>query len=158
MHIGISATKIDISLEEKTKKISGRFSRFLNKGDVIFLIGEIGSGKTTFVKYLINSLQKKNNEKITEITSPTFSILNEYKVKDIKILHYDLYRLKDEKELKNIGNVNNDKNAIILVEWPEIIKNNISNLISLNFKYEENLTKRSLIIKTKNKKILNEFE
>ena len=158
MHIGISATKIDISLEEKTKKISGRFSRFLNKGDVIFLIGEIGSGKTTFVKYLINSLQKKNNEKITEITSPTFSILNEYKVKDIKILHYDLYRLKDEKELKNIGNVNNDKNAIILVEWPEIIKNKISNLISLNFTYEENLTKRSLIIKTNNKKILNEFE
>jgi len=158
MHIGISATKIDISLEEKTKKISGRFSRFLNKGDVIFLIGEIGSGKTTFVKYLINSLQKKNNEKITEITSPTFSILNEYKVKDIKILHYDLYRLKDEKELRNIGNVNNDKNAIILVEWPEIIKNKISNLISLNFTYEENLTKRSLIIKTNNKKILNEFE
>ena len=158
MHIGISATKIDISLEEKTKKISGRFSRFLNKGDVIFLIGEIGSGKTTFVKYLINSLQKKNSEKITEITSPTFSILNEYKVKDIKILHYDLYRLKDEKELRNIGNVNNDKNAIILVEWPEIIKNKISNLISLNFTYEENLTKRSLIIKTNNKKILNEFE
>ena len=158
MHIGISATKIDISLEEKTKKISGRFSRFLNKGDVIFLIGEIGSGKTTFVKYLINSLQKKNNEKITEIKSPTFSILNKYKVKDIKILHYDLYRLKDEKELRNIGNVNNDKNAIILVEWPEIIKNKISNLISLNFTYEENLTKRSLIIKTNNKKILNEFE
>lgn len=158
MHIGISATKIDISLEEKTKKISERFSRFLNKGDVIFLIGEIGSGKTTFVKYLINSLQKKNSEKITEITSPTFSILNEYKVKDIKILHYDLYRLKDEKELRNIGNVNNDKNAIILVEWPEIIKNKISNLISLNFTYEENLTKRSLIIKTNNKKILNEFE
>ena len=67
----------------------------VNKGDVLFFFGEIGVGKTTFIRYLINNIQKKNRLKLTEVTSPTFNLLNEYKVKDFLIEHYDLFRLKN---------------------------------------------------------------
>ena len=61
MHIATKSSKIDISSEQKTEIIAKKFSKFLKKGDIIFLFGEIGVGKTTFIKYLINHLQKKNN-------------------------------------------------------------------------------------------------
>ena len=72
----------------------------LNEKDCIFLIGEIGVGKTTFTRFLINYLQKKEDSKISEVLSPTFNLLYEYDLKEYKIMHYDLYRLKEEKELK----------------------------------------------------------
>ena len=158
MHIGTNSKKLDISQEKKTKELSERFSKLLNKGDIVFLFGEIGTGKTTFIKYLINHLQKKSNEEITEIPSPTFNILHEYKVKDLKILHYDLYRVKDENELENLGQILDQENALTFVEWPDLLKNNTSNLISLIFKYEDNLNKRSLIISSENNKINDEFK
>ena len=158
MLIGTNSKKLDISQEKKTKELSERFSKLLNKGDIVFLFGEIGTGKTTFVKYLINHLQKKSNEEITEIPSPTFNILHEYKVKDLKILHYDLYRVKDENELENLGQILDQENALTFVEWPDLLKNNTSNLISLIFKYEDNLNKRSLIISSENNKINDEFK
>ena len=133
MLIGTNSKKLDISQEKKTKELSERFSKLLNKGDIVFLFGEIGTGKTTFIKYLINHLQKKSNEEITEIPSPTFNILHEYKVKDLKILHYDLYRVKDENELENLGQILDQENALTFVEWPDLLKNNTSNLISLIF-------------------------
>ena len=107
---------------------------------------------------MINHLQKKSNEEITEIPSPTFNILHEYKVKDLKILHYDLYRVKDENELENLGQILDQENALTFVEWPDLLKNNTSNLISLIFKYEDNLNKRSLIISSENNKINDEFK
>jgi len=158
MLIGTNSKKLDISQEKKTKELSERFSKLLNKGDIVFLFGEIGTGKTTFIKYLINHLQKKSNEEITEIPSPTFNILHEYKVKDLKILHYDLYRVKDENELENLGQILDQENALTFVEWPDLLKNNTSNLISLIFKYEDNLNKRSLIISSENNKINDEFK
>ena len=158
MLIGTNSKKLDISQEKKTKELSERFSKLLNKGDIVFLFGEIGTGKTTFIKYLINQLQKKSNEEITEIPSPTFNILHEYKVKDLKILHYDLYRVKDENELENLGQILDQENALTFVEWPDLLKNNTSNLISLIFKYEDNLNKRSLIISSENNKINDEFK
>ena len=57
----------------------------------------MGVGKTTFIKYLINALQKENKLEQTEVTSPTFNLLNEYQINEIKINHYDLYRLKSMK-------------------------------------------------------------
>ena len=158
MLIGTNSKKLDISQEKKTKELSERFSKILNKGDIVFLFGEIGTGKTTFIKYLINHLQKKSNEEITEIPSPTFNILHEYKVKDLKILHYDLYRVKDKNELENLGQIQDQENALTFVEWPDLLKNNTSNLISLIFKYEDNLNKRSLIISSENNKINDEFK
>ena len=158
MLIGTNSKKLDISQEKKTKALSERFSKLLNKGDVVFLFGQIGTGKTTFIKYLINHLQKKNSEKISEIPSPTFNILHEYKVKDLKIHHYDLYRVKDKNELENLGQILNQDDALTFVEWPDLVKNNTSNFISLIFKYEDNLNKRSLIISSENNKIKDEFK
>ena len=159
MHIATKSSKIDITLEKDTKSISQKISNYLSKGDIVFLYGEIGVGKTTFIKHLINSLQFKSNQKKTEIPSPTFNILYEYKINELIIQHYDLYRIKSELELKNIGIFENQKDLLTLVEWPEIIKEKPKNIIELNFNYEENLSKRSLIISSNYKKeIFNEFK
>ncbi len=159
MHIATKSSKIDITLEKDTKSISQKISDHLSKGDIVFLYGEIGVGKSTFIKHLINFLQSKSNQKKTEIPSPTFNIIYEYKIDKLVIQHYDLYRVKSELELKNIGIFENQKDSLILVEWPEIIKEKPKNIIELNFNYEENLTKRSLVISSNYKKeIFNEFK
>ena len=159
MYIATKSSKIDITLEKDTKSISQKISDHLSKGDVVFLYGEIGVGKSTFIKHLINCLQSKSNQKKTEIPSPTFNIIYEYKIDKLVIQHYDLYRVKSELELKNIGIFENQKDSLILVEWPEIIKEKPKNIIELNFNYEENLTKRSLVISSNYKKeIFNEFK
>ena len=158
MHIGTKTKKIDITQEKDTKSISQSLSKFISKGDIFFLNGEIGVGKTTFVRFLINYLQKKFNQKITEIPSPTFNIMNEYKVNNFIIMHYDLYRIKDEEEIKNIGLFENYKDSILFIEWPEILKKKKKKIIELYFDYEENLNKRSLIISSDYKKdLINEF-
>jgi len=146
MPIATKSSKIDITLEKDTKSISQKFSNYLSKGDIIFLYGEIGVGKTTFIKYLINCLQSKFKQKKTEVPSPTFNIVYEYKVKNLIVQHYDLYRIKDHNELQNIGLYENMKDTLTLIEWPEIIKQKPKNRIELMFNYEQNLNKRSLII------------
>ena len=87
---------------EDTKKIAQSLANEIINKKVIFLYGKIGVGKTTFVRFLINYLQKKNHSKITQITSPTFNLVSYYQVKRKNIIHYDLYRIKDFKELRNI--------------------------------------------------------
>ncbi len=77
MPIATNSGIIDISTEILTKDIAEKISTQLKKNQIIFLYGEIGVGKTTFVRYLINKLQKDKNINITEVTSPTFNILNE---------------------------------------------------------------------------------
>ena len=159
MLIATKSSKIDITLEKNTKSISQKISHYLTKGDIIFLYGEIGIGKTTFIRHLINYLQLKYNVKATEIPSPTFNIVYEYKIGELTIQHYDLYRLKSEMELKNIGLFENQKDFITLVEWPEIIKKKPKKIIELIFNYEENLSKRNLIISSNYKKeIFNELK
>ena len=91
--------------------------------------------------------KKKNNLKITEVTSPTFGLLNEYKIKQININHYDLFRLKSYKEIKDLNLFKDNLNVITLIEWPEIIKKKPKNLIELNFKYGQDHKKRSVQIK-----------
>tara|TARA_B100001758_G_C18214359_1_gene506825 strand:+ start:347 stop:811 length:465 start_codon:yes stop_codon:yes gene_type:complete len=151
MHIATNSSKFDISKEIDTAKIAKKVSKIIKVGDVLFFYGDIGVGKTTFIKYLINNLQKINRSKLTEVTSPTFSIVNEYKVGNTKILHYDLYRIKDKKELKNIGLLENYKDALLLIEWPELISKKPKNLIKFFFSYEMNFKKRSIVIKNINK-------
>ena len=133
MHIATNSSKFDISKEIDTAKIAKKVSKLIKVGDVLFFYGDIGVGKTTFIKYLINNLQKINRSKLTEVTSPTFSIVNEYKLGNTKILHYDLYRIKDKKELKNIGLLENYKDALLLIEWPELISKKPKNLIKFFF-------------------------
>ena len=151
MHIATNSSKFDISKEIDTAKIAKKVSKLIKVGDVLFFYGDIGVGKTTFIKYLINNLQKINRSKLTEVTSPTFSIVNEYNLGNTRILHYDLYRIKDKKELKNIGLLENYKDALLLIEWPELISKKPKNLIKFFFSYEMNFKKRSIVIKNINK-------
>jgi tRNA threonylcarbamoyladenosine biosynthesis protein TsaE len=146
MHIATNS-EIDISLEVKTAEIAKNFSKVLKKGDVVFFHGEIGVGKTTFIRHLINCIQIKNDLKLTEVTSPTFNLVNEYDVGVFIIQHYDLYRLTASEEIKNIGLLENQKEILTLIEWPEKIDNKINNKIDLIFEYKDDMTKRSLFIK-----------
>ena len=144
MLIATRGSKIDISKESSTAKFARKFSKVLKVGDVVLLHGEIGAGKTTFIRYLINSLEKKNKVKLGEITSPTFSILNEYEIKNITIRHYDLFRIKDSNEIKNIGIYENIQDFITFIEWPDKIQKKIKKKYNLYFKYNSKLNMRSL--------------
>ena len=148
MPIATSSDYTDISSEKKTEELAKKFQEKIKLGDVIFLHGEIGVGKTTFVRYLINYFQKINNLELTEVTSPTFNILNEYKINDIRINHYDLYRLKDLRELADLNLFGNNQNLITVIEWPGIIKAKPKNLIEIFFKYNNDYSKRFLQIKS----------
>ena len=147
MPIDTKNEKIDLSSEIQTEEFALRFSKKIKPQDIIFLYGEMGVGKTTFVRYLINGLQKKNDQIITEVTSPTFNILNEYQIKKIKINHYDLYRLNSVDELKDLNLFDDKLNSITLIEWPQIIIEKPKQLIELNFEYEKNYQKRSVQVK-----------
>ena len=154
MHIATNS-EIDISLEVKTAEIAKNFSKVLKKGDVVFFHGEIGVGKTTFIRHLINCLQISNDLNLTEVTSPTFNLVNEYNVGIFIIQHYDLYRLTSSDEIKNIGLLENQKEILTLIEWPEKIDNKIDNKIDLMFKYKDDMSKRSLFIKGLSNEKLN---
>ena len=156
MHIATkSSGKIDISFEVKTAEIAKNFSKILKRGDVVFLYGEIGVGKTTFIRHLINNFQKKNNLKLTEVTSPTFNLVNEYEAGNFIIQHYDLFRLRNSDEIKNIGLLENYNETLTLIEWPEKIEKKIENKIDLFFKYGDDMSKRFLSIKGISNKKLN---
>ena len=146
MHIATntSSGKIDISSEKITAEIAKEFTNIFVNGDIVFLIGEMGVGKTTFVRYLINEFQKKNNLDLTEVTSPTFNILNEYQIEDINIKHYDLYRLKEFNEINNLGILEDTENSLILIEWPTLLLDNLNNFIKLSFSYSKDYQSREL--------------
>ena len=146
MPTATSSDLIDLSSENQTEELALKIRKKLKVGSIVFLYGEMGVGKTTFIKYLINNLQKENKLKQTEVTSPTFNLLNEYQINQIKISHYDLFRLKTDEELKNLGLFEDSLNTITLVEWPQLIKEKPRNLIELIFKYEDDHKKRSVKI------------
>ena len=146
-----------ISSINELKKISNKIKKKLTPGDVIFLYGEIGVGKTTFARLLINNYEKEKKLKVSEVLSPTFNIVFEYDIKKLTIKHYDLYRLKNNSDIKNIGLFEDSERTITLIEWPELIKEKPSNRIDLFFEYSENMIERSLIIKTSGRLKIHEF-
>jgi len=147
MPIATSGDRLILSSEKNTEELAKKLQKKLNPGDIIFFYGEMGVGKTTFIRFLINEFQKKNKINLTEVTSPTFNILNEYDINQIKINHYDLFRLKSSQETKNLGLFENRLNSINLVEWPQIIDEKPENLIELNFEYDDDHQKRKVQIK-----------
>ncbi len=148
MPIAIKDSKIDITSEKLTKELAKEFIKYLKGGEFVFLYGEMGVGKTTFVKYFINEYQKINNLTETEITSPTFSLLNEYQVKDIRIKHYDLFRINRKEDINNLDIFEKDNKLITLIEWPQLLTDtkNIKS-IDLTFNYLNDLNDRSVNIK-----------
>ena len=143
----IKSDRIDLSSEKKTEEFASKFLKKIKPGYSIFLYGEIGVGKTTFIRYLINKFQKINKLEITEVTSPTFNLLNEYQINEFKINHYDLFRLKSVEETKNLNLFDDSKNTINLIEWPQIVKEKPKNLIKLFFEYGKDHRTRSVQIK-----------
>ena len=129
---------------EQLNSLSEKVANYLKEKDCIFLTGETGVGKTTFTRYLINYLQRKEGTKATEVLSPTFNLLYEYDLKKYKIMHYDLYRLKNEKELNNLGIFQENKNEVKIIEWPSLIKIPISDKLEIHLEYAEHDNERKL--------------
>ncbi len=132
-------------------QISKKISKKLENGDCIFLIGEIGVGKTTFTRYLINNLQSQKGLKETEVLSPTFNLLYEYEIKDLKIMHYDLYRIKKANELDHLGIFSENEKTIKIIEWPDLIKTTLINKLEIHLEYAENDKERKIKINGVNK-------
>ena len=147
MPTATSCVKIDLSSENKTEELAVKISKKLKEGDVVFFYGEMGVGKTTFIKHLIQELQRVNKLKQIEVTSPTFNLLDEYQIGKIKINHYDLFRLKSNEEIKSLNLFSEKQNTITLIEWPQLIEEKPANLIEFIFEYEENYEKRFVHIK-----------
>ena len=124
--------------------ISKKISKHLSKKECIFLIGEIGVGKTTFTRNLINNLQEAKDLKPTEVLSPTFNLLYEYDIKDLKIMHYDFYRIKESRELTHLGIFSEDLDTIKIIEWPDLIKTPLEDKLEIYLDYEKNENERKM--------------
>ena len=147
MPTAINSDIINLPSEKKTEELANKLISKIKPGDIIFLYGELGVGKTTFVRFLINKFQKNSGLEITEVTSPTFNLLNEYQINKIKINHFDLFRLKSPNEIKDLNLFDNNSNTITLIEWPQIIQEKPKNLIELIFEYGEEHQTRYVQIK-----------
>ena len=146
MHTATKSSKINISSEKKLEEFANNLSPRLKQGDIFFLYGEMGVGKTTFVKFLINNMQIRSKKKLTEITSPTFNIMNEYDINGLLVKHYDLYRLKSVDELEDLNIFDENDKAILLIEWPQIIKKEPNLVTRLYFEYENEYQNRFIKI------------
>ena len=131
---------------EHLNKISKTISQKLENGDFIFLIGEIGVGKTTFTRHLINNLQNQEGVKETEVLSPTFNLLYEYEIKNLKVMHYDLYRIKKNNELDHLGIFSESEKTVKIIEWPDLIKTPLSNKLEIHLEYGKNNKERKMQI------------
>ncbi len=132
---------------EHLKLISNKVADNISKNDCVFLAGEIGVGKTTFTRNFINYLQKKEGVDESEVLSPTFNLLYEYNINRFKVMHYDLYRIKNTKEIDQLGIFNDDMNFIKIIEWPQLIKTNIKDKIEINLNYSDKENEREINIK-----------
>lgn len=109
LEIDYQLIDLDIVVKQLLKKL---------KTKTILLYGDMGVGKTTLIKNLVKELGSHD-----EVSSPTFSIVNEYELKNDKIFHFDLYRIKNLEEAYNFGIEDYlDSNHWILIEWPDVVK------------------------------------
>ena len=135
------------TLSELTILIN-KISNKLKTGNVIYLRGDLGSGKTTIAKILIQNLFKKYKKKKPIVTSPTFNIVQYYLVnKQMIIAHYDLYRLKKNSDINNIGLYDLEDKMISIIEWPELIKKKYKNRIEIKLSYTKKDNERNVSIK-----------
>ena len=128
------------------KLISNKIADKVSNNDCIFLIGEIGVGKTTFTRNFINYLQKKNEIKETDVLSPTFNLLYEYEIKNFKVMHYDLYRIKKSKELDELGIFKENFESIKIIEWPELVTTKLTNRLEIYLDYSNKDQERKIRI------------
>ncbi len=138
-----------------TENLAKQIAPHINNLDVVALKGNLGTGKTTFVQFLISSICNTN----IEVLSPTFNLVGLYEYSGENIWHFDLYRLKDASELMEIGFWDAIDNGITIIEWPEIIYDHLpEEKLTIEFKIIEN-EKRSLTIWASGKwiDVINDF-
>ena len=127
------------------EKLASNLCKDISVGDIYLFQGELGAGKTTLVKLLVNNLYLLNNlSKPASIASPTFPILITYDLNSSQIYHYDLYRIKNLKDLEELDFFENLNNNITFIEWPEM-------LISLPLNKKYYLINLDIISETKRK-------
>ena len=131
--------------EQNTKAFAKKIASKLNNGDVVVLTGDLGAGKTKFTEGFLSYFGLEN-----EISSPTFTIVNEYKNEKTTIYHFDVYRLKEVDEFYAIGGEEYFDKGICIIEWGELIKDALpENYISISFsKDDSDENKRILTIET----------
>ncbi|MEO8933402.1 MAG: tRNA (adenosine(37)-N6)-threonylcarbamoyltransferase complex ATPase subunit type 1 TsaE [Xanthomarina sp.] len=113
LNVNYSINELETIVEQLIKQL---------KSKTILLYGEMGVGKTTFVKALVKALGSTD-----QVSSPTYSIVNEYELVNDKIYHFDLYRIKDIEEAYNFGIEDYlDSKTWIIIEWPELIEDLIT--------------------------------
>lgn len=132
---------------DQLDKIVKKIYKRVKKNDCILLEGEIGVGKTTFTKKLIHHTQSVENVKFTEVLSPTYNLLYEYKINRINIKHYDLYRIEKKDDLKNLGILNDEEICIKIIEWPKLVFDNYKDKLLINIFYEKEKNTRRFDIK-----------
>ena len=129
-----------------TQNLSNKISKIISTGDIIFLYGEVGVGKTTFVRFLINHLEAENGIKKSDVLSPTFNIVYDYDLGKIKIHHYDLYRIKNYEDILELGMFDILEDHIKIIEWPELIKSKPKDRIDIFFQYSKSIDSRKVKI------------
>ncbi len=141
--------------ENNTKDFAKSLANFLAKKDTIVLTGDLGSGKTKFTEGVLDFFGLND-----EISSPTFTIVNEYQKNDISIYHFDVYRLEDSSEFYEIGGEEYFENGICIIEWGELIQDALpKDYLHITFSRsndDENI--RILNINTNLKKWVDFFE
>lgn len=130
-----------------TLEFAKNFAKDLTKGDVVVLIGDLGSGKTKFTEGILSYFGIEN-----EISSPTFTIVNEYNANNIDIFHFDVYRLNNSFDFYNIGGEEYFNKGICIIEWGEIIEDALPNKYTkITFERDlENENYRKLIVENIN--------
>ena len=132
---------------DQLNQVTLQIIKKIKKEECILLFGEIGTGKTTLTRALINNLQNQNKQIETEVLSPTFNIVYEYEISELKIMHYDLYRLKTEKDVQQLGIFNQSMKSIKIIEWAEIIKDKPDDRLEVYISYEKEKDTRKIDFK-----------
>ncbi|MBY0580418.1 MAG: tRNA (adenosine(37)-N6)-threonylcarbamoyltransferase complex ATPase subunit type 1 TsaE [Rickettsiales bacterium] len=128
---------------DELKKVSNEIGGMLLKSKVLLLYGDLGSGKTTFTKSIVENLGGAPEN----VTSPTFNLVHIYDVKKFRIWHFDLYRIKSEKELLNIGIEDAMEDGILIIEWGEIAEKLLKkNYLKAHIEFTNNEFNRRLIL------------
>ena len=132
---------------DQLNHISKKIITKISKEDCIFLFGEIGVGKTTLTRAIINNIQNEKKKSETDVLSPTFNIVYEYEVGELKIMHYDLYRLKTEKEVQQLDVFDQSIHSIKIIEWAEIINDKPEDRLEIYLSYEKEKNMRRINFK-----------
>ena len=134
-HIVTKSNNIDITDQKSLLEITRKLSKLVSQGDNLFLYGELGVGKTTFVRNFINQLQYLNKINLTEVLSPTFSILNEYEINNLNVKHYDLYRIKRKEELKESEKLKLERKKRLKQLQPRQTRHLMITTIKINWRF-----------------------